>query len=470
MTKMKIQNAHWKNQINEIDITNDTLTGRGGLAFILRYLDNIGIWNLFEQTIGHLRKSGKSKSIATIIRQIIISFIDGSDNSMKGFDRLRTSPEYAKVLEYDTEDLAGESMIRRFFRKFLGTKYFLLRPILHHLFIWRLHIEKPKVIRLYIDTMVLDNDQALIREGCNPTYKKVKGFQPLQVHWGRYMIDMMFRSGEKHSNYGAGVSKCISKLVDLIRTKYSVDVPIIVNCDSGFLSDENFNKFETLGIHYIGMGKLYDYLYDQLQDIDLSTLPTIEGTKASWAYYEFGSRFKNKEYTKFRKTIFTTLAREGEQTVLRGIRPDSFIHTNIGTNPLLDKKLIDSGHAHLLETAEIIRLAHSNGAEELNHRSIKDFMNSEHLPFKRFGMNAAYYSLMAIAHFLMEAYCQDVGSEIVPRRCYPKTYRRILIDFAAKIIRTSGKTILKVTQTVWNQLKIQEIWERCNHPIPLLIT
>ena len=137
---------------------------------------------------------------------------------------------------------------------------------------------------------------------------------------------------------------------------------------------------------------------------------------------------------------------------------------------MIDKKLIDSGHAHLLETAEIIRLAHSNGAEELNHRSIKDFMNSEHLPFKRFGMNAAYYSLMAIAHFLMEAYCQDVGSKIVPRRCYPKTYRRILIDFAAKIVRTSGKTILKVTQTVWNQLKIQELWERCNHPIPLLIT
>ncbi len=470
MTILKIQNGQTKNQINEIGITNDTLTGRGGLALILRYLDNIGIWNLFEQTIGHLRVTGKSKSIATIIRQIIISFIDGSDNSMKGFDRLQKSPEYAAVLEHNAEDLAGESMIRRFFRKFLGTKYLLLRPILHHLFLWRLHIEKPKIIRLYIDTMVLDNDQALIREGCNPTYKKVKGFQPLQVHWSRYMVDMMFRSGEKHSNYGTGVSNSISKLVKLIRTKYNADIPIVVNCDSGFLSDENFNKFESLGIHYIGMGKLYDYLYDQLQDIDLSTLPTIEGSKASWAYYEFGSRFKNKEYTKFRRTIFTTLAREGEQTILRGIRPDSFIHTNIGTNPALDKKLVVTGHAHLLETAEIIRLAHNNGAEELNHRSIKNFMNSEHLPFKRFGMNGAYYSLMAIAHFLMEAYCQDVGSDIVPQRCYPKTYRRTLIDFAAKIIRTGGRIILKVTQTVWDQIHLIKLWERCNNPVSLLIT
>ena len=115
-------------------------------------------------------------------------------------------------------------------------------------------------------------------------------------------------------------------------------------------------------------------------------------------------------------------------------------------------------------------MAHNNGAEELNHRSIKNFMNSEHLPFKRFGMNGAYYSLMAIAHFLMEAYCQDVGSDIVPQRCYPKTYRRTLIDFAAKIIRTGGRIILKVTQTVWDQIHLIKLWERCNNPVSLLIT
>jgi hypothetical protein len=31
--------------------------------------------------------------------------------------------------------------------------------------------------------MVLDNDEALRREGCDPTYKKVKGFQPLHLIW-----------------------------------------------------------------------------------------------------------------------------------------------------------------------------------------------------------------------------------------------------------------------------------------------
>ena len=58
--------------------------------------------------------------------------------------------------------------------------------MLQRLFIWRLSIEQPELIKLGIDTMVLDNDDALKREGVDPTYKKVKGFQPLQMYWGRY--------------------------------------------------------------------------------------------------------------------------------------------------------------------------------------------------------------------------------------------------------------------------------------------
>lgn len=467
---MKIQIGNTNNRICGVAITTDTLTGRGGLAFILHYLDQIGIWTLFTKAIGHLRFSSKGKAIETIVRQVIATFIDGSDISMEGFDRRRSSPEQSGVLECEQQDMVGGSIIRRFFYKFLGSRYRLLRPILHQLFVWRLKIEKPKVIHLYIDTMVLDNDQGIKREGCNPTYKKVKGFQPLQVHWRGFIVDMDFRSGEKHSNHGNGVSNSISKLVTLIRDKYDPYVPVIVNCDSGFLSDANFNRFEELGIHYIGMGKLYDYLYEQMTDVDLNALPTVEGSNAAWAYYEFGSRFKDKAYTKFRRTIFTTLSREDEQTILRGVRPDSFIHTNLGTNAIIDQKLIDAGQEDLLRTDEIIRMAHNNGAEELNHRSIKEFMGTEHLPFKRFGMNGAYYYIMVIAHFLTEAYRQDVAVDTLPQRCYPTTFRRTVIDFAAKIIKTGGRVILKVTQTVWNQTNIESLWERCNAPQAILVT
>jgi hypothetical protein len=246
---MKIKNGAINSKINCVGITSDTLTGRGGLTFILRYLDKIGIWSLFENSIGHLRFSGKGKAIGCIVRQIMAAFIDGSDTTMEGFDRRRKRAEVSVQLECYQEETVGGSMVRRFFYKFLGARYRLLRPILHTLFIWRLKIDRPKVVNLYIDTMVLDNDQGLCREGCNPTYKKVKGFQPLQVHWGRFIVDMEFRSGEKHSNHSDGVSKSISTLVTLIRKKYNRDVPIIVKCDSGFLSDENFNRFEELGVH-----------------------------------------------------------------------------------------------------------------------------------------------------------------------------------------------------------------------------
>jgi hypothetical protein len=32
--------------------------------------------------------------------------------------------------------------------------------------------------------VVFDNDEALKREGVHPTYRKVKGFEPLQLSWG----------------------------------------------------------------------------------------------------------------------------------------------------------------------------------------------------------------------------------------------------------------------------------------------
>ena len=51
-------------------------------------------------------------------------------------------------------------------------------------------------------TLMLDNDDALKRHGVQPTYKKVKGFHPLQLNWGRFFVDAVFRGGKKHSNHG----------------------------------------------------------------------------------------------------------------------------------------------------------------------------------------------------------------------------------------------------------------------------
>jgi hypothetical protein len=94
---------------------------------------------------------------------------------------------------------------------------------------------------------------------------------------------------------------------------------------------------------------------------------------------------------------------------------------------------------------------------------LKDF-GFEELPFKRFTPNAALYYLMLLAFFLYEAYKEDVLSDVVGVQAYPTTLRRRAVDFAAKIVRTGGKTLLKVTEAVWDSLNLPELWARCAAP------
>ena len=87
--------------------------------------------------------------------------------------------------------------------------------------LWRLKIEKSEVIDLTIDTMVMDNDESEKRDGVQPTYKKKKGFQPLQIIWNGKIVDAVFRGGRKHSNYGNTVVNMVKELVKVIRQEYS---------------------------------------------------------------------------------------------------------------------------------------------------------------------------------------------------------------------------------------------------------
>ena len=54
--------------------------------------------------------------------------------------------------------------------KFIFIKDSVYNKILHALFIWRLHIENPKIIILGIDIMIMENDSLKKREGNQPTH------------------------------------------------------------------------------------------------------------------------------------------------------------------------------------------------------------------------------------------------------------------------------------------------------------
>ncbi len=95
----------------------------------------------------------------------------------------------------------------------------------------------------------MDNNDAEQRHRVQPTFKKVKGFQPLQLNWKGYFVDAVFRGGSKHSNYEDTVQKMIIHVVEQIRKHYSEDVPIILRCDSGFFDQKLFRCFQKLGIN-----------------------------------------------------------------------------------------------------------------------------------------------------------------------------------------------------------------------------
>lgn len=451
-------------KITKIETTSDKISGRGGITFFLRYVQQTGFFGIALSVLGFVCISRKGLSLKQFLNQMLAYFIDGTDMSMSGFDRKKEDAGYAAVLENTKEQMASSHQMKRFFIKLGVVTNGIYRKILHRLFIWRLKLEKPKVIFIDIDTMVLNNDDSKKKEGCEPTYKKKKGFQPLHISWGAFLIDVLFRNGKAHSNHGTDYIDTVRDIVELIRKKYSADVPIILLADSGFFDQKAFDYFEqVLRILYVVTGKMYPKTKEYVKGVDTEQYKTYEQNGGLWRYFEFGNMLDS--WKSFRRCIFTSLeTEENGQLVLEFAKTDSIFYTNIGMDKQLTEQLIEAGGEKYLEAQGIISLAHRRGANELVHRSIKELATKEQLPFKRMGMNRAYYYFLVIAHFLFEAYKRDVTQEVLPITSYPNTFRRHLIDFAVKIISHSGRVIMKVAIAVYKKLNIEKIWERCMSP------
>lgn len=464
---MAIKQVKKQAKISAIEITNEKLSGRGGIFLFLRFIENTGFCALFEKYFGFIKGSKKGLSCRQFLLQLLAYFIDATDLSMCGFDRRKRDSGYAGLLENKPAQMASSHQMKRFFEKLgpLGNR--LYRLVLLQLFIWRLKIEQPAVIKLFVDSVVWDNDHADKRQGVEPTYKKVKGFQPLEISYGPYAVDAIFRSGSVHGNHGQDIIRALSRLTRAIR-KYYRDVPIIVLSDSAFMDEKNFAYFEDqLHIFYICSGKAYDDLKQYIKHIPEHAFRKAEKKNQTWHYVEFGNRLKS--WSKFRRCIYTSMQTdENGQLLLEFARPDQFIYTNIGMDVEAERQLVDSGQSGYLQAEQIIYADHHRGKCELNHRSRKQFAGKESFPFEKIGMNRAYYYFMLMAHLLYEAYKRDVTFDLSPVESYPATFRRHLIDFAVKIVSNAGRLILKVSQTVYEQLKLDVLWERTENP-PLLL-
>ena len=449
-----------KLKISGIETTRDRLTGRAGLAFFVAYLHNIDIFPLIDRFFGTIRKTKKGLPVFEIFKQVLCFMLDGTSRHLTYFDHLAKDEGYAGSIETDRKQMASSHKIKRFFKAFAWTRVYLFRRLLQMLFIWRLNIKNPAVIELGIDTMVMDNDDAQCRHGVKPTYKKKKGFQPLQMNWGRFIVDAVFRGGDKHSNHGDSVEKMILHMAAKIRKKYRSDVPIIIRMDSGFFDQKIFDLCERFNIGYVCGGKLYKDIKAMVEASSDRNWSYFENSKkeAIWEYMEFGSKRGN--WKKFRRAFYCRLINNGQQLVLPGCRSDTVIITNLGQGQPIDKWLKQAGAESYLKSQAVIACYHERGSDELANRALKDF-GHEQLPFKRFAPNAAWYYTMLVGHFLLESFKEDVSSPVIAVGSYANTVRRKLIDIAGKIVSHSGKIILKFTSACFDNLRLPELFERC---------
>jgi len=454
-----------KCKISKVGVTEDTLTGRGGLALFVRYVSQVNIYALLFDAFGHIRRSEKGQPVWNVFKQIFCFFYDGTSRHLVYFDQLKRDRGYASVIENTSEEMIGSHQAKRFFKAFSWLCGGIFRRILKRLFIWRLKIQRPDKIELTIDLMIMDNDEALKRHGVEPTYKKVKGFGSLQVLWNRKVVDAIFRGGSKHSNAGQTVVNMVTDLVNLIRREYRADVPIVVRMDSGFFDEDNLSALDRQNIGVICTGKVYDHVKGYVGALPENGWAIYDNGHQEWEYVEFGYRYES--WKKYYRAIYTRPAYEGEQRVFDFARPDNIIITNLGVNPAVVKGCSAEVRKELIRVESIIHSHHQRGADELPHRGLKDF-GFEELPFKRFSPNTAFFYCMLISFFLFETFKEDVLEEVLPVASYATTVRRKVVDFAAKIITTSRGIILKVTQAVMDHLRFDKLWERCQNPIPIL--
>lgn len=461
---MKQMDFRSKCKISKVEVTTDTLTGRGGVALFVRYLSQVNIYPLLVDAFGSLRRSEKGQPIWNIFKQLFCFFYDGTSRHLVYFDQLKRDEGYAAVLENRLGEMMGSHQVKRFLKGFSWLCGGMFRRILKRLFLWRLQLEGPEKIDLTIDLMVLDNDEAAKREGVEPTYKKVKGFGALQILWNRKVVDAIFRGGSKHSNAGHTALKMVMELVDLIRRKYRADVPIVVRMDSGFFDEANLAALDRLGVGVICTGKVYDHVKRYVGALPREGWKVYDNGHQEWEYIEFGYRYDR--WKKYYRAIYTRPAYAGEQRMLDFARPDNLILTNLGVNGEVGKGCDAATRKALMGVESIIHSHHQRGADELPHRGLKDF-GFEALPFKRFVPNMAFFYCMLISFFLFETFKEDVLEEVLPVASYATTVRRKAVDFAAKIIRTSRGIILKVTRAVMDGLHFDTLWERCQNPVPI---
>ena len=69
-------------RIKSVEITNDTLTSRGGISLFVKYLQAIDIVRLLLEKFGGLKKSRKGVTVQNFFLQVLCFFMEGTSRHL----------------------------------------------------------------------------------------------------------------------------------------------------------------------------------------------------------------------------------------------------------------------------------------------------------------------------------------------------------------------------------------------------
>jgi len=99
--------------LSGVEVTSDTLTGRGGLVLFSRYMRNLGILPELERLFGEIRKSGKGLGVAALFHQLFCFLVDGTSRHLVYWDALKKDAGYAGAIETAPEQMASSHTVKR---------------------------------------------------------------------------------------------------------------------------------------------------------------------------------------------------------------------------------------------------------------------------------------------------------------------------------------------------------------------
>src|SRR5207249_3113665 len=99
-------------KIHKLEVTDDTLTSRAGLAFFVKYLEAIGIVGLLLHKFAGIKKSIKGVSVRNLFLQVLYFFFDGTSRHLSYFDELQGEEGYQAVVEMPAKQMASSHAMR----------------------------------------------------------------------------------------------------------------------------------------------------------------------------------------------------------------------------------------------------------------------------------------------------------------------------------------------------------------------